>query len=415
MTIWLWNLGAYSVQLAVLALTAAAVTALLRLHTPRVTLRFWQLLLAVALVLPFLQPWTTNPSETIQSSITFVSSAVIDNAPAVTERDPMTLIAAILIAGVIIRLSWLGFGLLRLRAIRRRAVPATSLDDVSGELRHSLQAGADVMFSDEVDGPATVGWWRAVVLVPRRVTELSPAAQRAVLCHELIHVRRRDWLATVLEEIWCAALWFHPGARLMTSRACLAREMLVDELAIQHTRDRRAYAEALLAFSNPQRHLIGATALIGRRQLSQRISLIAQEVSMSRNRVASLLVLSAAIVAAATLSAASSIQMVGAFQAQDTTVYKPGSGITLPVVLKEVKPDYPKDVMNGEKVQGSVWMRCVVMPDGKIGDIEVTRSLHPRLDDEARRAARQWEFKPGTKDGKPVAVEITLEFTFSLK
>jgi TonB family protein len=413
MTIWLWNLGAYSVQLAVLALTAAAVTALLRLHTPRVTLRFWQLLLAVALVLPLLQPWTTSPSQTIQSSITFMSSAVVDSTPAATEWDPMTLVAAVLIAGVTIRLAWLGFGLVRLRAIRRRAALATSLDDVSGELKQGLRANADVMFSDEVDGPATVGWWNAVVLLPRRVMDLSPAAQRAVLCHELIHVRRRDWLATVIEEIWCAALWFHPGARLMTSRACLAREMLVDEETIQHTRDRRAYAEALLAFSNPQRQLIGATALIGRRQLSQRISLIAQEVSMSRTRVASLLAISAAIVAVATLSAATSIPMVGGFQ--DTTVYKPGSGITLPEVLKEVKPDYPKDVMTNDKVQGSVWMHCVVMPDGKIGDIEITRPLHPRLDEEASRAAKQWEFKPGTKDGKPVAVEITLEFTFRLK
>lgn len=415
MTIWLWNLGAYSVQLAVLALTAAGVTALLRLNAPRVTLRFWQLLLAVALVLPLIQPWTTRPSKTIQSSITFMSSAVLDNAAVATERDPKTLVAAILIAGVVLRLAWLSFGLFRLRAIRRRATPAASLDAMSGELTLELHTAADVMFSDEVDGPATVGWRRAVVLLPRRVMDLSPAAQRAVLCHELIHVRRRDWLATALEEAWCAALWFHPGARLLTSRACLAREMLVDEQTIRHTRDRRAYAEALLAFANPQRHLIGATALIGRRQLSQRISLIAQEVSMSRNRVASLVVLSAVIVAAATLSATNSVPMVGEFQAQDTTVYKPGNGITLPFVVKEVKPEYPKDMMSGEKVQGSVWMRCVVLADGKVGDIEITRSLHPRLDKEAGQALAQWEFKPGSKDGKPVPVEVTIEMTFTLK
>jgi outer membrane biosynthesis protein TonB len=36
------------------------------------------------------------------------------------------------------------------------------------------------------------------------------------------------------------------------------------------------------------------------------------------------------------------------------------------------------------------------------------------LDNEAVKAARQWVFKPGTKDGKPVAVRIILELTFSL-
>ena len=134
---------------------------------------------------------------------------------------------------------------------------------------------------------------------------------------------------------------------------------------------------------------------------------------MSRRRVAPFLVLSATAVAAATLSAATSVPMVSS-QAQTEQVYKPGDGVTLPAVVKEVKADYPRDVLP-EKVQGSVWMRCVVLADGKVGDIEVTRSLHPRLDREASRALSQWEFKPGTKDGTPVAVEVTIEMTFTLK
>ena len=81
MTIWLWNLAAYSAQLAVLAVTAAAVTTLLRLNTPRATVRFWQVLIAVALALPLLQPWTKNPGKTISSSITFMSSAVVEAPP----------------------------------------------------------------------------------------------------------------------------------------------------------------------------------------------------------------------------------------------------------------------------------------------------------------------------------------------
>ena len=102
--------------------------------------------------------------------------------------------------------------------------------------------------------------------------------QRAIVCHELVHVKRRDWLQTIAEEIWCALLWFHPAARVIASRLSLARETVVDEMTILLTRDRRAYAEALLAFSDPQPHVIGVTPFIGRHTLSQRISLIAQEV-----------------------------------------------------------------------------------------------------------------------------------------
>lgn len=425
MTLWLWNLAVYSAQLAVLAVTAAAITSLLRLNRPRLSVRFWQVLMATALVLPLLQPWTNDPGTTVNSSITFISTSVSTataaESPVTGRPDPATVIVAVLLTGVAVRLAWLGFGLLRLRSIRRRATLATSLDEVSLALKHDLGARADVMLSDEVEGPATVGWWRAVVLLPRRVLDLPVVVQRAVLCHELIHVRRRDWLATVLEEVWCAVLWFHPGARLMTSRACMAREMLVDEETILHTRDRRAYAEALLAFSNPQPHLVGATALIGQRHLSQRIALIAQEVFMPPRRVASVLALSIAVVAVATLTAATSVPMVAQSAAKDTTVYKPGKGITikgltLPVVLTEFKPAYTREAMQAG-IQGSVWLKVVVLANGKVGNVRVERSLDDKLglDKEALAATKQWTFKPGTKDGKPVAVEVTIELTFTLK
>lgn len=416
MTLSLWNLAAYSAQVAVLAVTAAAAAYLFRLDTPRVAVRYWQAVLATCFALPLLQTWTSKPGKAVQASIQFISTSTGNATGDSRSIEPAEMVLAILAAGIVLRLAWLGVGLVRLRTVTRRAEPATALAGLSTQLQAELGARAELLLSDDVEGPATVGVRRAVILVPRRIVELPQAVQKAVLCHELMHVRRRDWLVTLAEELWCALLWFHPGVRLIASRACLARETVVDEAVITHTRDRRAYAEALLAFSNSQPQLIGATALIGRRQLSQRISLIAQEVSMSRSRVASLLALSAAIVAAATLSAASSVPMVGALQAPGVQVHKPGSGITLPSVVKEVKPAYTAEAMQ-QKIQGSVWLRLVVLPDGTVGDIEVTRSLDAEygLDREAGKAARKWLFKPGTKDGKPVAVAVTLELTFTLK
>jgi len=416
MTLTLWNLAAYSAQLAVLAATAAAAASLLRLDSPRVAVRYWQVVLAACFALPLLQSWPTTPSGPIQASIRFISTATGSTTDASRAPEPAAIVIAVLALGITLRLAWLALGLLRLRAVTRRAEPAVALSGLSDQLQSELATRAEVLLSDDVEGPATVGMSRPVILVPRRTAALPESVQRAVLCHELMHVRRRDWLVTLAEEVWCALLWFHPGVRLIVSRACLARETLVDEAVIAHTRDRRAYAEALLAFANPQPHLIGATALIGRRHLSQRISLIAQEVSMSRRRIALLVVLSAAVVTAATLSAASSVPMVAALQSKDTRVYKSNEGVTLPSVVKETKPVYTPEAMQ-KKIQGSVWLQIVVLTDGTVGDIEVTHSLDPEfgLDAEAVKAARQWLFKPGTKDGKPVAVQVTLELTFTLK
>jgi TonB family protein len=96
--------------------------------------------------------------------------------------------------------------------------------------------------------------------------------------------------------------------------------------------------------------------------------------------------------------------------------YRPGSGITLPRVLKEVKPAYTADAMRA-KVQGSVWLECIVTTDGSISDVKVTRSLDPifGLDHEAIKAARQWKFAPGMRMGEPVPVIITIELTFTLR
>lgn len=97
-------------------------------------------------------------------------------------------------------------------------------------------------------------------------------------------------------------------------------------------------------------------------------------------------------------------------------VHKPGNGVSLPVVVKEVKPTYTREAKEAG-IRGSVWLRVVVQADGLVGDVQVTRSLDKEhgLDNQAVQAAKQWEFKPGAKDGTAVAVEVTLEMTFTLK
>jgi TonB family protein len=102
---------------------------------------------------------------------------------------------------------------------------------------------------------------------------------------------------------------------------------------------------------------------------------------------------------------------------QDTKkVYAPSDGVTLPIVVREVKPRYTSEAMQ-QQIQGSVWLRAVVLENGDVGDVNVTKSLDDRfgLDQEAIRTVKQWKFKPGVKGGKPVAVEVTIQLSFTLK
>jgi periplasmic protein TonB len=89
---------------------------------------------------------------------------------------------------------------------------------------------------------------------------------------------------------------------------------------------------------------------------------------------------------------------------------------SMPTVVREVKPDYTAEAKQ-RGIQGTVELSVVVNDDGTVGEVKVTRSLDDKygLDEQAVMAMKKWQFKPGTKDGKPVAVEVTVEMSFKLK
>ena len=85
-----------------------------------------------------------------------------------------------------------------------------------------------------------------------------------------------------------------------------------------------------------------------------------------------------------------------------------------PRVTKDIQPRYP-DEAKASRVQGTVELTCVVAINGRAIDITVVKPLHPRLDEAAVEALKQWEFTPASKFGEPVPAKMTVEMTFSLK
>jgi TonB family protein len=98
----------------------------------------------------------------------------------------------------------------------------------------------------------------------------------------------------------------------------------------------------------------------------------------------------------------------------DRVYEKDEPGLTMPRPLTMVKPSYTRAALDA-KIEGVVGVSAVVERDGTLDDLKVVQRLDPELDMEALRAAKEWRFAPGTKEGKPVPVRITLELTFSLR
>ena len=90
-----------------------------------------------------------------------------------------------------------------------------------------------------------------------------------------------------------------------------------------------------------------------------------------------------------------------------------GNGVTAPRPLFQPDPDY-SDAARSAMFQGMVVLSVVVGPDGQVHNPALVRCAGLGLDEKAVEKVLTWKFKPGTKDGKPVAVAVSVEVSFNL-
>jgi TonB family protein len=88
-------------------------------------------------------------------------------------------------------------------------------------------------------------------------------------------------------------------------------------------------------------------------------------------------------------------------------------GLERPRALVTSKPRYPKEPFD-RGIQGAVLLEVVILADGAVGDIRVTRPLDSELDDAAIASARQWRFSPAVKAGQPMPVIVSMEVSFTI-
>ncbi len=292
--VWLDNIIAYCLQIAILAAAGTLLAYVFRLRVPRVSLLYWQALLIACLLLPALQNWkhpVVVPAHAVSETMSYVISPDATPLPVKPERAFWTAadaIALVFIVGVTFRLMWLALGFLRLRLFLRRSIllPAESPDDAANASRIGVRARFFV--SDEIDSPATFGILDAKVILPRSFSEMSKACREAVICHELLHVRRRDWAIILVEELIRSIFWFHPGVWWLLARIHLSREQWIDYEVVRLTGERDPYLNSLLeiARSRGRPKAVPAPLFLRERHLVERVALLLKEASMNRLRLA---------------------------------------------------------------------------------------------------------------------------------
>jgi len=94
-------------------------------------------------------------------------------------------------------------------------------------------------------------------------------------------------------------------------------------------------------------------------------------------------------------------------------VYRIGGGVSSPSLIYKVEPEYSEEARKA-KHQGTVVLYVVVDAKGSPRELRVVRAIGLGLDEKAIEAVQKWRFKPGLKDGNPVAVAATIEVNFRL-
>ena len=101
--------------------------------------------------------------------------------------------------------------------------------------------------TSELATVALIGFRRPVLLIPVRAREWSDEELFGVLCHELEHTRRGDWLMLMIERVIVAVYWVNPLVHVLARQASTMRECAADDAAMRAGAEASAYAGRLIS------------------------------------------------------------------------------------------------------------------------------------------------------------------------
>jgi beta-lactamase regulating signal transducer with metallopeptidase domain len=229
---------------------------------------------------PALAPVFKNTTVSFGTTIPYAAPPTVAMAepPARLDNSGWAMLAAgAMSAGL---LCWLVFKWLRVGRNARKAGTAHEFENLFDEARQlaSLRGQIRLRLIDGAQSPAVYGLFRPVILLPRALAErLSGKQLRAVLAHEVIHVRRGDVWVNCVQTLLQIFYWWHPLLWLANARIRRLREEAVDDAVMLALRDEAdAYAPTLLevakfAFRRPLASLGLVGILESRSALRQRI------------------------------------------------------------------------------------------------------------------------------------------------
>jgi beta-lactamase regulating signal transducer with metallopeptidase domain len=175
------------------------------------------------------------------------SSPIMSSLQAMSGTSIALAIWAVVVLAIIVSLTWAGLTVRRIvRQARTLDSPdwLTPLFEVSDRL--GLQEPPRLLQSSDAKMPFACGLLQPTIVLPAEAEGWSLDRRRAVLLHELAHVRRRDLMGHTLGRLVCAVYWFHPLVWTAAKQLRNESERACDDLALACGTRATDYAEHLL-------------------------------------------------------------------------------------------------------------------------------------------------------------------------
>ncbi|RQO74053.1 hypothetical protein DBR43_01205 [Pedobacter sp. KBW06] len=173
-------------------------------------------------------------------------------------------------------------------------------------LQFGITQVVQIVQSGIVKVPMVVGHLKPLILIPvGLINGLSEKEVEAIICHELAHIKRRDYLVNILQSLMEIVFFFNPAVLWISRLIREERESCCDDMTISSTHDKVNYISALISCQefqpgNPEY----AMAISGKNDhLVQRVKRMVSNDNPSLNRIEKG-ILAVGLVAAVTLTAA---------------------------------------------------------------------------------------------------------------
>jgi HEAT repeat protein/beta-lactamase regulating signal transducer with metallopeptidase domain len=299
-----------------------------------------------------------DPAPAFRPAIATPEAGEDEGGPAVPFGFGEVLLA-IWVAGGILILARLLTGLVTLRRYTGRAHPATGerWEGAKEWARNRLLLDAPVrlLVSSEVAMPLAAGVLRPTVLMPEEAEGWPDARRRAVLLHELAHIKRRDIVPHLMAWVVCAVWWFHPLAWSAARRMRSESEKACDDLVLKVGTRASRYADDLLDIVTRAGTVRAPAAVVPLAQRSEFEGRILAILEPDRRRQA------------ASVTHAALVALAVALFAVPLAAVAPGDIDSEP---KSIEPGVPAEEKSlGEKIAATLRGE----PDGKDTDIDKDR------------------------------------------